>query len=182
MKKHIPNILSVIRLALIPLFIYVFFLGKDKRLIALLVFALASSTDILDGYLARKYNWITPLGKILDPLADKLMQAAVLFCVAIENIDRVFFIFLTGLFVIKESAMAIGSLIVIRKKHDIAVSNRYGKAATVAFFCITAVLINSQNTILNIVLGILLALVLIAALLLYYFKVFRGVYGIKLRK
>ncbi|PKM62811.1 MAG: CDP-diacylglycerol--glycerol-3-phosphate 3-phosphatidyltransferase [Firmicutes bacterium HGW-Firmicutes-21] len=182
MKKQIPNILSAIRLAMIPIFIYVFFLGTDKRLLALLVFALASSTDILDGYLARRYNWVTPLGKLLDPIADKLMQAAVILCLTIENSNNILFIWIAILFIIKETAMAVGSLIVIRKKHDIAVSNWYGKAATVAFFCITAVLINSQNTTLNLFLGVLLALVLVTALLLYYFRVFRGVYGIKWRK
>ena len=181
MKRHIPNILSAIRLALIPVFIYVFFLGEEKRLIALLIFAVASATDIVDGYLARRYGWITPLGKLLDPLADKLMQGAVIFCIAVANRENVFFIWLAVLFVIKETAMGIGSLIVIRKKNAIAVSNWYGKAASVAFFFITSVYIfYSDNYVLNIVLGVLLAIVLIAALLMYYFKVFRGLYGIKL--
>lgn len=180
MKKHIPNILSALRLALIPVFIYVFFLGSEKRFLALLIFALASGTDILDGYLARKYNWVTPVGKLLDPIADKLMQAAVMCCLTIENY---FFIWIAILFLLKETAMAVGSLIVIRKKHDIAVSCWYGKAATVVFFFITGIFIlYNENMILNIILGVLLAIVLLAALLLYYFKVFRGVYGIKWSK
>ena len=91
-----------------------------------------------------------------------------------------FFIGIAVLFLLKESAMIIGACIVIRKKHTIVVSNWYGKAATVAFFCITTILIfYSENMTLNIILGILLVAVLISALLLYYFKVFRGVYGIK---
>lgn len=179
MKKHIPNILSVIRLSLVPVFIYVF-LVLEKRTWALFIFALASGTDILDGYLARKHGWITSAGKLLDPLADKLMQAAVIICLTIENI---FFIWIAALLLIKDTAMLIGSIIVIRKKHDIAVSNWYGKAATVIFFFITAVFIlNSNNTVLNIVLGIVLAIVLVTAFLLYYFKVFRGRYGIKFKK
>jgi cardiolipin synthase len=178
MKKHIPNILSVIRLALVPVFIYVFLI-LEKRAWALFIFALASATDILDGYLARKYGWITQAGKLLDPIADKLMQAAVICCITVKNS---FFIWIAVLFLLKESAMGIGSLIVIRKKHDIAVSSWYGKAATVAFFFITAVfIIKSQNELLNIILGALLSIVLITAFLLYYFKVFRGIYGIKWR-
>lgn len=181
MKKNIPNILSAIRLTLVPVFIYIFFNGP--KLTAAIVFALASATDILDGYLARKHNWVTPLGKILDPLADKLMQGAVICCLALDNInsnDSIFFIGVAILFILKESAMLIGAFIVIRKKHDIVVSNWYGKAATVAFFCITTILIfDSEKMILNIVLGVLLVAVLLTALLLYYFKVFRGIYGIK---
>jgi len=180
MKKHIPNILSVLRLALIPVFIHIFFMGAEKRIYALLVFAFASGTDILDGYLARKYGWVTQTGKLLDPLADKLMQAAVMCCLAIENI---FFIWIAILFVLKETAMGIGSIIVIRKKHDIAVSNWYGKAATVCFFFITAVfIVYNQNKTMNIILGVLLAAVLVAALLMYYIKVFRGIYGINFKK
>jgi cardiolipin synthase len=179
MKKQIPNILSIIRLLLVPAFIYMF-LGLDERTWALFIFALASGTDILDGYLARKYGWITQAGKLLDPLADKLMQASVIICLSVKNI---FFIWIAALLLIKDTAMLVGSVIVIRRKHDIAVSNWYGKAATVIFFFITAVfIINSNNTVLNIVLGVVLAVALVAALLLYYFKVFRGRYGIKLKK
>jgi len=181
MKKNIPNFLSAIRLALIPVFIYLFF--NEAKPIAALIFALASATDILDGYLARKNDWVSPLGKILDPLADKLMQGAVICCLAIFNLDNIFFVGIAILFLLKESAMMVGACIVIRKKHDIVVSNWYGKAATVAFFCITTILLfDSENKVLNIILGIMLILVLLAALLLYYFKVFRGLYGIKWRQ
>lgn len=179
MKKHIPNILSIVRLALVPIFVYVFLI-LNERSWALFIFALASATDILDGYLARKNGWITQAGKVLDPLADKLMQAAVIICLTIKNI---FFIWIAALLLIKDTGMLIGSLFIIRRKHDIAVSNWYGKAATVIFFCITAVFIlNDSNMDLNIVLGVILAIVLITAFLLYYFKVFRGRYGIRFRK
>lgn len=178
MKKQIPNVLSTIRLALIPVFIYLFFYSVE--IYAAFIFALASATDILDGYLARKNNWVSAVGKLLDPLADKLMQATVICCLAIKSSDNLFFIGLAILFILKESAMAIGSIIVIRKKHDIAVSNWYGKAATVAFYCITTVFIfKNNNMILNVILGVLLVASLVTALLLYYFKIFRGKYGIK---
>lgn len=179
MKRQIPNILSIVRLSLVPAFIYVF-LALDERAWALFIFALASGTDILDGYLARKNGWVSQTGKLLDPLADKLMQAAVIISLTVKNI---FFIWIAALLLIKDTAMLIGSVIVIRKKHDIAASNWYGKAATVIFFFITAVfIINDSNKVLNIILGIVLAVVLVSALLLYYFKVFRGRYGIQLKK
>ena len=67
--KNIPNILSVIRIGLVFVFIALFF-GLDQPYAALLVFLLAGATDVVDGYLARRNNWISNLGKILDPFAD----------------------------------------------------------------------------------------------------------------
>ncbi|RMH68944.1 MAG: CDP-diacylglycerol--glycerol-3-phosphate 3-phosphatidyltransferase [Gemmatimonadetes bacterium] len=70
----IPNILTVIRVLLTPVFI-VFFLSETSshRLIAVFLFLVASLTDFLDGYLARKYNWTSVFGKYVDPLADKIL-------------------------------------------------------------------------------------------------------------
>ena len=70
--KHIPNILSIIRMLLVLVFILVFFFVSHS--LSIVIFLLAGLTDVIDGYLARKNNWITDLGKVLDPLADKLMQ------------------------------------------------------------------------------------------------------------
>ena len=76
---NLPNILTLSRIALIPvLFILLFFPGKTASFFAAFCFALASLTDFLDGYFARKRNSITRLGKILDPLADKLLVSACL--------------------------------------------------------------------------------------------------------
>ena len=65
---NLPNLLSLFRIVLTPLFII--FLFSDDRLLALIIFAVAAITDAYDGHLARKYNQITPQGKFLDPLAD----------------------------------------------------------------------------------------------------------------
>ena len=76
---NLPNILTLSRIAFIPvLFILLFFPGKTTSFFAALCFALASFTDFLDGFFARKRNSITRLGKILDPLADKLLITACL--------------------------------------------------------------------------------------------------------
>ena len=71
---NLPNLLTSIRILLIPVFIF-FFWGATPRAsaIAAIVFLIASLTDLLDGYLARRWNQITKLGKILDPIADKLL-------------------------------------------------------------------------------------------------------------
>ncbi len=73
---NIPTQLTVLRLILVPVFM--FFLLKESYLIALIIFCLASITDFFDGYLARKWNQISDLGKLLDPLADKILVAAAL--------------------------------------------------------------------------------------------------------
>lgn len=75
--RHIPNVLSAIRLILVGVFIFLF--ARAKYLACLIVFLTAFFTDLLDGYLARRNNWISDLGKVLDPLADKLMVIAALF-------------------------------------------------------------------------------------------------------
>lgn len=77
--KNIPNILTVFRLILAPVFVVVFFSGMDNaHTLALIVYIVASFTDFLDGYMARRYNLITELGKVLDPFADKVMLITVL--------------------------------------------------------------------------------------------------------
>ena len=82
-----PNILSLIRIILTPLFIILLFDDfKMAKVFALLVFAIAAITDAYDGYLARKYNQITPEGKFLDPLADKILVLSAFISFAYINI------------------------------------------------------------------------------------------------
>ena len=82
-----PNILSLIRIILTPLFIILLFADfKMAKVFALLVFAIAAITDAYDGHLARKYNQITPEGKFLDPLADKILVLSAFISFAFINI------------------------------------------------------------------------------------------------
>ncbi len=81
---NLPNKLTVLRVILIPFFV-LFLLGAEwigpaSLYIALLIFIVASLTDMLDGKIARKYNLITNFGKFMDPLADKLLVSAALIC------------------------------------------------------------------------------------------------------
>ena len=75
---NLPNKLTTLRMLLVPVFIIVYLLGYEIP--SLIIFAIASFTDFLDGYLARKYNLISNYGKIMDPLADKLLVTAALVC------------------------------------------------------------------------------------------------------
>jgi len=75
----VPNILTLLRIVLIPVFVVVFYLpGEWSRVLSALIFAVAGLTDWLDGHLARKLNQVSPLGAFLDPVADKLMVAVAL--------------------------------------------------------------------------------------------------------
>lgn len=123
--KHLPNILSFLRLALCPVFIVIFF--RYSPLSALWVFVAASLLDVIDGFLARKLNAITTLGKILDPVADKLLQLSAVVCFTVNGEIPLIVIILLGL---KELIMLIGGGIISRKIKNMVYSNKFGKAAS----------------------------------------------------
>jgi cardiolipin synthase len=133
--KNIPNILSAIRILLVFVFLYVFFVVNNIY-IALVIFLLAGATDVVDGYLARRNNWITNLGKILDPIADKLMQCTVLVSLCIKNIVPLWFVIP---FFAKELFTIIIGLIVIKRRSVNVVSKWYGKFAVCLFYATIAV-------------------------------------------
>jgi len=130
--KHIPNILSGIRILLVGVFVALFF--KERYFAALIVFASAFFTDLLDGFLARKFNWISSLGKLLDPAADKLLVLAVLVCVFVYHRSEPFYLVIFVLMAVKELLMLIGMLMMLRSK-VICFSDWSGKLAT-GFFAI----------------------------------------------
>lgn len=79
MNLNLPNLLTLLRILLLPVFVVVFYLPfYGQYLVCALIFAIAGITDWVDGYLARKLNQITPFGAFVDPVADKLMVAVVL--------------------------------------------------------------------------------------------------------
>lgn len=83
---NLPNKLSLARICMIPLFVAVYFLPFWwAPVAAVAIFILAAFTDFLDGHIARKYNLVTDLGKLLDPIADKILVTAALFCVVATN-------------------------------------------------------------------------------------------------
>ncbi|MCL6457796.1 MAG: CDP-alcohol phosphatidyltransferase family protein, partial [Gorillibacterium sp.] len=78
-----PNVLTLLRFLLIPVYLYIFFTGHEES--AFLIMLLAGVTDVLDGYIARKRNQVTELGSMLDPLADKLMLLTVIFSLTVAG-------------------------------------------------------------------------------------------------
>ena len=83
----VPNVLTMFRLAMVPVY-WVLMMGYRLNYWALGVFVLAACTDMLDGFLARKYNQITDFGKLMDPLADKLMTLSVMATLLLRGIIR----------------------------------------------------------------------------------------------
>ena len=134
---NIPNLLSTFRLLLVPIFIFIYF---QNHPVALAVFAIASATDVLDGYIARTFQMTTKLGAILDPVADKLMQLSVLGCLYFSQ-PKLYPLWALMIILVKEFLMTVGTLIALKKGIDVS-ANIYGKAATVIIAaCILTILI-----------------------------------------
>ncbi|SHI10623.1 CDP-diacylglycerol--glycerol-3-phosphate 3-phosphatidyltransferase [Clostridium collagenovorans DSM 3089] len=128
----IPNMLSIFRLILIPVFTIVFFSPIEHAMLySSIVFVISGVTDLLDGYIARKYNQVTKLGIVLDPLADKLTLLVVLFCLfKKELIPSWILIF----FVAKELSMILGGIFAYTRSDLVIPSNIFGKLATIFFY------------------------------------------------
>lgn len=136
----IPNIISYIRILLIPIFIYFYMEAQTTKdyYIAAAIVALSGFTDFLDGRIARKYNMITELGKLIDPVADKLTQCALLFCLA----TRYKLMWLLLIFMlVKESIMFFGGLYLAKYHKKLDGANWYGKVATFIFYIIMVLLL-----------------------------------------
>lgn len=125
----IPNLLSLLRLLIIP-FIFYFYLKGNLWVAAALVI-LSGITDALDGYLARHLNQITPLGKVLDPIADKLTQVALAVCL-LSKFPEV--IPLVAVLVIKELLMLFWGVRLLKAGKPPFSALWWGKLSTVAFY------------------------------------------------
>lgn len=124
---NIPNILTMLRIAMIGLFIWQYAVGH--RIAALVIFLLAGLTDFLDGFIARRYSLITDFGKLMDPLADKLMQLTALICLCVSGLVPLWVIITVAA---KELFMVAGGLLILR--HNLVVRAHFvGKLATVVF-------------------------------------------------
>lgn len=151
----LPNLLTLVRIALIPFFVYVFLwedgmIQSDNALIegtngyflAAIIVVISGLTDAADGFIARRFNMITDLGKALDPFADKLTQAAVVFCLVIRYNEiwwAVASLFM--LIVIKELTLLAMALLFLKKGQDLGGAKWFGKVSTIVFYILVIVLI-----------------------------------------
>ena len=126
---NIPNAISLFRISLVPVFAALYCAGKTEAAMAVLL--LSGMSDVLDGALARRLNMVTDLGKILDPVADKLMQTAMMLCAV--RVCRGVWILL-ALHVMRESVLAVMGLQVIRETGRVCSAKWYGKLCTFAIY------------------------------------------------
>ena len=132
----IPNFMSIFRIVLLPFIIWTYW--KESYDIAVALLIVSAVTDMLDGVIARKFNMVSDLGKMLDPLCDKLTQAALLICLAF----RYWYVWLVfALLAVKDITMSFLGAAAIRHSGTVHSAQWYGKLCTVVLETVMAVLI-----------------------------------------
>ena len=149
----IPNLLSLFRLILIPVYVLIYLNAEDASdyCLAAGILAVSCLTDMIDGQIARHFNMISSIGKILDPLADKATQFTLIICLAMKS--SVIW-YLVGLFVVKESFQLIAGGINLRKGIMLKGALISGKICTTVLFLsliIMVMLPNLNDSIINII-------------------------------
>ena len=180
-KEYIPNYLSIFRILLIPIFIYLFLYKGDEGIFwGGMVFIFAGITDVIDGFLARKFNWITNIGKLLDPLADKMMQIAAICCLYIRKLIPGWLILVI---IAKELLMIAGATLILKRGNIYVQSDWYGKLGTTVFYAVVLIIIviNGKYPTVSNLLSVLLLLLTLFTFFMYYIKTYRGEY-VKIRR
>jgi len=129
----IPNLLSLFRLVLIPVYVYVYLHAEDTRdyVTAAVILAVSCLTDLVDGRIARKFNMISNVGKLLDPMADKATQLALTICLA----DRYPILYpILVLFIAKESFQLIAVIVSLCRGKALPGALMAGKVCTTVLF------------------------------------------------
>lgn len=128
----LPNILSALRIAMIPLLLYLYAeIGSVSGAVTVLL--LSGLTDILDGYIARHYDMVSELGMVLDPVADKLTQAAIMICLAYKHKTM---LMLLGVLAIKESINAAAGLAALSVTGSVMSAEWHGKVSAVILYAV----------------------------------------------
>ena len=135
----VPNALSFLRILIIPLFAYLY--AKGHLLWAIVTLAVSGLSDFFDGKIARRFNQVSELGKILDPIADKLTQATIAIMLFLtfwraQNQTLHLFAWVFLLFIVKELVMLIGGALMIYFGIRPGAAEIFGKAATMAFYLV----------------------------------------------
>ena len=140
----IPNLIGYLRLALIPVFCWLFLTAETpaQHMAATGVVLFSSLTDLFDGMIARKFNQVTQLGKILDPVADKLTHAAMALCLSVRY--PLMWVLL-ALMLVKEGYMAVMGLYFLRRGQMLDGAMWFGKVCTAVLFAGLVVLFFSYQ-------------------------------------
>ena len=149
----IPNLLSLFRLLLIPVYVAIYLNATDSvhYFVAAAILAVSCLTDLVDGKIARRFNMISTVGKVLDPVADKATQFTLIVCLAVKHPHLWLLIVL---FVIKESFQLVAGLVNLRQRKMLPGALMAGKVCTTVLFVslITLVLLpDLEDQVINIV-------------------------------
>lgn len=174
----VPNAMSVLRILVVPVFAALYLKGYVPAAVLVLLFS--GMTDMLDGFIARRFDQITDLGKMLDPFADKLTQGVVALCIAIRFPSIRPFLFL---FIFKELLMLSCALVLLKKHKRPCAAKWYGKAATVMFYVSVSAIVlldglgimgpDKQNIAAFVMLGLTAGMMAYAAV--KYFQIFLAI-------
>jgi len=170
----IPNLLSIIRLLMIPFIVWTY-CGLKQYYVTTILIVFSGVTDVIDGFIARKFNMVSDFGKVLDPIADKFTQAAVIICLATKY-PTVWAV--VALFLVKECIMIAWGFHSLRKLDLVNSARWYGKVNTVILYTVMSALIlfnGISQTVANVLICIC-TISLILSLILYgrfYMQLFK---------
>lgn len=160
----IPNMLSFFRLCLIPVFMWLYCVERDYIWTGI-VLIISGVTDTVDGFVARHFNMVSDLGKILDPIADKMTQAAMLFCLLTRF---PLMILPLGLMVLKEFFMGVTGLLVIQKTGKVFGAEWHGKVSTWLLYIMMILHVfwfNIPDTVSKVLIGVCVVMMAISLVL-----------------
>lgn len=166
---NIPNLLSILRIIIIGPFVYYFL--KDNYVMAAVMIAISGLSDMFDGYIARRFNQITKLGAMLDPVADKITLGSVVICMCIK-IPVIMPIII--ILLVKEILMLLAGLVLLKKHKTPPPAQWYGKVATIVFYISVAVIVflkaiwGIENMLLTITLMCITVALMFFALIRYF--------------
>ena len=162
----IPNLLSFFRILLVPVFLILYFWDiKNHYVYAALVLVISGLTDVTDGIIARRFHMISTFGKIIDPIADKLTQAAMLFCLLTRF---PLMIVPLGLMVFKEFFMGVTGLLVIQKTGKVFGADWHGKVNTWLLYAMMILHVfwyNIPDVVSKVLIGVCVIMMLISLVL-----------------
>ena len=126
----IPNLLTLLRIVLLPFIIWSY-VGLHNLTLTIVLLAISALSDVLDGAIARKFNMVSDLGKALDPVADKLTQVSLVLCLAFSH---PLMWYLRALCVVRETTMLVLGLITMKRTNGVFCAKWYGKLSTVMLY------------------------------------------------
>ncbi len=137
---NLPNKLTLFRIILIPVFVFLLLINPESqalRIIADLVFVVASLTDLFDGKIARKYNLVTNFGKFMDPLADKLLVCSAMICLIATGQLAAWFVII----IVAREFIISGFRLVAAENNIVIAANIFGKIKTVCQMVMVIILV-----------------------------------------